>query len=188
LNKAKAELFRLNAELQETVAHAGQKDAAHDARAREQAMQLHEQAMQLHEQDMRLRDQAVRLHEQAADIARLRDTAEASREHQRETEAALAQARLRVAAVEAEAASRGQELAFLKSSLSWRMTAPLRAVGAWSPQIGRVARIAVKFAWFTLTLQLPAAVMRTIRRRAAGRSSPPPAASRPTGIWRSIPT
>jgi GT2 family glycosyltransferase/glycosyltransferase involved in cell wall biosynthesis/cyclopropane fatty-acyl-phospholipid synthase-like methyltransferase len=161
LNKAKAELFRLNAELQETVAHAGQKDAelaAHDARAREQATQLRDKVMQL-------REQAVRLHEQGADIARLRDIAESSREQQRETDAALAQARLRVAAVETEAASRGAELAFVKSSLSWRMTAPLRAVGAWSPQIERVARIVVKFAWFTLTLQLPAAVMRTIRRR-----------------------
>lgn len=47
-----------------------------------------------------------------------------------------------------------RRLEAIESSESWRITAPLRAMGIAAPALARLTRRAVKLAWWTLTLQL----------------------------------
>ena len=70
-----------------------------------------------------------------------------------------------VGELEAHVALREAELAVAKSSLSWRIGAPLRWFGRTFPAVERTARIGAKFAWYTITFRLPAAIIRTHRRR-----------------------
>lgn len=98
------------------------------------------------------RDQSIRrIAELSADAAR--------------RDAELTSARTQGSDLAAALAERDGELSVLRTSLSWRMTGPFRRVGARFPWIEWLARVGAKFIWFTITLQLPAAMLRTVRRR-----------------------
>jgi len=79
------------------------------------------------------------------------------------------------ASAEARAADAEARLAAVLASTSWRLTSPLRALLGKKPGIGRLARRTAKFAWWTVTLQLPQR-LRSRRRAMAGAALGPQAA------------
>jgi hypothetical protein len=60
-----------------------------------------------------------------------------------------------VGALHAQLAVLADQLHGIRSSTSWRLTAPLRRVLEPYPQFGRLGRRALKLIWWTLSLQLP---------------------------------
>jgi glycosyltransferase involved in cell wall biosynthesis len=132
-----------------------------------------------------LRDEVDRLEEQGIDLTQRIDTATHERERlgaalttahsdldeeRRRSEEVLSQIgargetadRHRTAAEEARA-----EVAVLRASRSWRLTAPLRAVADRFKRAPRNVRRAAKVIWWTITLQLPKRI-RAYRRFKAG--------------------
>ena len=96
-------------------------------------------------------------------VARTRATDLATTVAAREAE--IAAARARATDLAATAVTREAELTVIRTSLSWRVTGPFRRISERFPSIEHVVRVGAKFVWFTITLQLPAAIVRTIRRR-----------------------
>jgi GT2 family glycosyltransferase/2-polyprenyl-3-methyl-5-hydroxy-6-metoxy-1,4-benzoquinol methylase/glycosyltransferase involved in cell wall biosynthesis len=147
--KARAALIeRLHAEINAARTRIAQLDSSLDTRQREldglvaeRASATAETAAQTSEREARIRTLTARAELLA-----------------RELEAAHARG--------AELLSeRNGELSALRASLSWRMTRPFRLVGEKLPRLEWLARVGAKLVWFTITLQLPAAILRTIRRR-----------------------
>ncbi len=84
-----------------------------------------------------------------------------------------------------QATNARSELAEVRASTSWRLTAPMRAVGDRLPRLAKAGRRFLKLVWWTLTLQIFRRVPEYVRwRRAASTPSP----SSDLGFGRAGPT
>src|SRR5690606_8208266 len=75
------------------------------------------------------------------------------------------------------------QLAAIEGSTAWRVTRPLRQMGASTPWLSRNLRRGLKLAWWTVTLQLPAryrARREALASSAAGRAASNASAQRPS--------
>jgi hypothetical protein len=93
--------------------------------------------------------------------------------------------RVRLTAAEARAADFQAQLAAVLASSSWRITRPIRTLLGNHSGIARLVRRGAKFAWWTVTLQLPQRL--ALRRRALaaispGAPTPPIAIGAPTSM------
>jgi GT2 family glycosyltransferase/glycosyltransferase involved in cell wall biosynthesis len=159
-----AEMASLSAELASASARIREIDAAYGD-AKQQAEQLAAKSAAMSVELERERTQALRVPE-------LEETARANAVKADQLTLDLKTAQERIAELSAiyaqskeAAANHSTELTALKQSLSWRLTGPFRRVGEAFPWLEHATRIVAKFVWFTVTLRLPAAVLRTLRRR-----------------------
>lgn len=88
--------------------------------------------------------------------------------------------RARAGAAEARLHEVAEQLNAILNSTSWRMTGALRAGLRHSPGLARVARLAVKGAWWTVTGQLPARIR--MRRAFLAAHGPGAASPAPTSL------
>lgn len=139
--------------------------------------------------DVRARLQAIE-QEQAAEMSALRRTEEELRQHLADANIALASKHAEADHLAMRVATAQADLSRLLNSVSWRITAPLRAVASRHPGFGRWARRGLRLAWWTVTLQLRARVQAWQAARPAappGHSetlpAPYPAGCRESRAW-----
>lgn len=110
-------------------------------------------------------DEAEALRSRVDDLVdQVRGHAETTREHER----AMAEYRAILSAVEEARDAAQAERDAVRSTLSWRVTSPLRRTRARLPRTTRFATRVIRLAWWSVTLQLP---RRLAQRRALRRAA-----------------